>query len=70
MTTTYSSTSCNSENIVACLVNGEELLHACISSQQVIANSFNFGAIEKLIRTSHFKIALEIILLTMLNAQY
>ena len=29
MTTTYTNTSCNSENIVACLVSGERLLHAC-----------------------------------------
>ena len=33
MTTTYENTSCNSENIVACLVSGEGLLHACISSR-------------------------------------
>ena len=34
MTTTYSSTSCNSETLVACmlLVSGEGLLHACIFS--------------------------------------
>ena len=32
MTTTYTNTACNSENIVACLVSGEGLLHACISS--------------------------------------
>ena len=33
MTTTYENTSCNSENIVTCLVSGEGLLHACISSR-------------------------------------
>ena len=32
MITTYTHTSCNSENIVACIVGGEGLLHACISS--------------------------------------
>ena len=32
MTTTYTNTSCNSQNIVACLVSSEGLLHACISS--------------------------------------
>ena len=32
MTTTYTNTSRNSENIVACLVSGEGLLQACISS--------------------------------------
>ena len=32
MTTTYKNTSCNYENTVACLVIGEGLLHACISS--------------------------------------
>ena len=32
MTTTYTNTSYNSENMVACLVSGEGLLHACISS--------------------------------------
>ena len=32
MTTTYENTSCNSENIVACLVSREGLLHACNSS--------------------------------------
>ena len=31
MTTTYTNTACNSENIAACLVSGEGLLHACIS---------------------------------------
>ena len=29
--TTYLCTSCNSKNIVACLVSGEGLVHACIS---------------------------------------
>ena len=32
LTTTYTNTSRNSENIVACLVSGEGLLRACISS--------------------------------------
>ena len=32
MTTTYTNSSCNFENIVACLVSGDRLLHACISS--------------------------------------
>ena len=32
MTTTFRNTSCNSENIVACLVSSKGLLHACISS--------------------------------------
>ena len=36
MTTTYRSTSCNSENLVACLVSGEGLLHACISSKYIL----------------------------------
>ena len=40
MTTTYRSTSCNSENIVAC---GEGLLHACISSSIVIAKIIIYG---------------------------
>ena len=38
MTTTYTSTSCNSEHTVACLgplVSGEGLLHACISSTRM-----------------------------------
>ena len=33
MTTTYTNNSCNSENVVACLVSGEGLLHTCISSK-------------------------------------
>ena len=32
MTTTYTNTLCNSKNIAACLVIGQGLLHACISS--------------------------------------
>ena len=38
MTTTYTSTSCNSENYGMLLVSGEGLLHACIPSLIVFQN--------------------------------
>ena len=41
MTTTYTNTSRNSENIVACLFSGEGLLHACISSETVKSTTSN-----------------------------
>ena len=40
MTTTYTNTSCNSGNTVACSVSGEGLLHACISSYYYICTLF------------------------------
>ena len=41
MTTTYTNASCNSENMVACLVSGEGLLHACISGSKTNMISTN-----------------------------